>query len=78
MFLVTVVSPFSLGDGVAMLSLLCRFLVVICFSIACSEFQVGIVAPEEFRWKSSPARISIHLVLRFMCYLHEKLFVIHC
>ena len=40
MFLVAVGSPLSLGDGIAMLSLLCKFLVV-CFSVACAEFQVG-------------------------------------
>lgn len=35
MFLVTVASPLSLGDGVAMLCLLCRFLVVIYLFLHC-------------------------------------------
>ena len=40
-------------------------------------------APEGFRWKFSPARISSHLVNRaslsglFLCSLHEKLLVIY-
>ena len=46
----------------AMFSLLRAFLVVVCFSVVRAEFQVGILAPEEFRLKSSPATISSHLV----------------
>ena len=65
-FVVAVASPLSLVDGVAFAVLsdvlsVPRFLVVV-FSVSCAEFQVGVLFPEEFRWKSSPASISSHLV----------------
>ena len=60
-----------------MFSLLRWFLVVVFYSIARAGFQVGVLAPEEFQW-SSFGESSVVVSLAFVCYLHEKLLVIHC
>ena len=56
MFVVAVGSPLSLVDGVAfaMLSLPRGFLVVVFYSVGRAQFQVGVLAPEEFQWTFSP------------------------
>ena len=74
----------SLVDGVAsavlrdVLSAL-QFLVVIFFA----AFQVGVLAPEKFWWKIFPGKRlqplgeSSVVVLTVVCYLHERLLLIH-
>ena len=41
-----------------------------------AEFQVGVLAPEEFRWKISVGEDLEPLVV-LVCHLHWKWFVIH-
>ena len=54
-----------------------QFLVVIFFSNG-NEFQVGILTPEEFRWKIVLSEdLQPLVVLNGLCHLHGKLLVIH-
>ena len=73
--------PLSLVVGVsfAVLSdVLCapRFLVDVFFFVVHAEFEVGVLAPEEFRWKILLGEDLEPLVV-LVCHLHEKLLVIH-
>ena len=53
-----------------------RFLVdVFSFGVN-AEFEVGVLAPEEFRWKIFLGEDLEPLVV-LVCHLHGKLFVIH-
>ena len=53
-----------------------RVFVVVFYSVVRAEFQVGILAPEKFRWKSSPARISSNLV--YLALLSSLLMSVIC
>jgi len=54
------------------------FLVDVFYSsfIVLAELEVGVLAPEEFRWKIFLGEDLESLVV-LVCHLHGKLFVIH-
>ena len=53
-----------------------RFLVDVFSFVVHAEFEVGVLAPEEFRWKIFLGEDLESLVV-LVCHLHGKLFVIH-
>ena len=53
-----------------------RFLVDVLFFVVHTEFEVGILAPEEFQWKIFLGEDLEPLVV-LVCHLRGKLFVIH-
>ena len=53
-----------------------RFLVDVFFFDVHAEYEVGVLAPEEFRWKIFLGEDLEQLVV-LVCHLHGKLFVIH-
>ena len=54
------------------------FVAAVSFFVACVEFQVGVLAPEEsLGVKSSPARIDNSAFLRLLFCLHKKSLEIH-
>ena len=73
--------PLSLVVGIAFAVLLSdvpsalRFLVDIFFVVH-AEFEVGVLSPEEFRWKIFLGEDLEPLVV-LVCHLRGKLFVIH-
>ena len=74
-------SPLSLVVGIAFAVLsdvpsAPRFLVDVFSFVVHAEFEVGVLAPEEFRWKIFLGEDLEPLVV-LVCHLHGKLFVIH-
>ena len=53
-----------------------RFLVDVFSLVVHAEFEVGVLAPEEFRWKIFLGE-DLEPFVVFVCQLHGKLFVIH-
>ena len=53
-----------------------RFLVDVFSFVVHAEFEVGVLPPEEFRWKIFLGEDLEPLVV-LVCLLHGKLFVIH-
>ena len=53
-----------------------RFLVDVFSFVIHAEFEVGVLAPGEFRWKIFLGEDLEPLVV-LVCHLHGKLFVIH-
>ena len=53
-----------------------RFLVNFFSFVVHDEFEVGVLAPEEFQWKIFLGEDLESLVV-LVCHLHGKLFVIH-
>ena len=73
--------PLSLVVGVAFAVLsdvpsAPRFLVDVFSFVVHAELEVGVLAPEEFRWKIFVGGDLESLVM-LVCHLHGKLFVIH-
>ena len=74
-------SPLSLVVGVAFAVLsdvpsAPRFLVDVFSFVVHAEFEVGVLAPEEFRWKIFLGE-DLEPLFVLVCHLHGKLFVIH-
>ena len=53
-----------------------RFLVDVFSFVVHAESEVGVLAPEEFRWKMSLGE-DLEPLAVLVCHLHGKLFVIH-
>ena len=53
-----------------------RFLADVFSFVVHAELEVGVLGPEEFRWKIFPGKDLESLVV-LVCHLHGKLFVIH-
>ena len=53
-----------------------RFLVDVFSFVVHAELEVGVLAPEEFRWKNFLGKDLESLVV-LVCHLDGKLFVIH-
>ena len=53
-----------------------RFLVDVFSFVVHAEFEVGVLASEEFRWKISLGE-DLESVVVLVCHLHWKLFMIH-
>ena len=53
-----------------------HFLVDVFSFVVHAEFQVGVLAPEESRWKISLGE-DLEPLIVLVCNLHWKLFVIH-
>ena len=53
-----------------------RFLVDVFSFVAHAEFEVGVLTPEEFRWKIFLG-VDLEPLVVLVCHLHGKLFVIH-
>ena len=58
-----------------------RFVVDVFFFVVHTEFEVGVLAPEEFRWKiflgeDLELYQSMEPLVVLVCHLHGKLFVI--
>ena len=53
-----------------------RFRVDVFSLVVHAEFEVGVLAPEEFRWKIFLGE-DLEPYVVFVCHLHGKLFVIH-
>ena len=73
--------PLSLVVGVAFAVLsdvpsAPRFLVDVFSFVVHAEFEVGVLAPEEFRWKIFLGE-DLESLIVLVCHLHGKLFVIH-
>ena len=53
-----------------------RFLVDVFSFVVQAEFEVGVLAPEVFRWKIF-LREDLEPLVVLVCHLHWKLFVVH-
>ena len=53
-----------------------RLLVDVFSFVVHAQFEVGVLAPEEFRWKIFLGE-DLELLVVLVCHLHGKLFAIH-